>query len=149
VLNETELASLTGHVLTETADDAEIVAAARSLRGSRSSQVICVTLGVRGVIALAAEHVIIVPGRQVSAVDSTGAGDCFTGALAASLACGSDLRTALHFATDAAAISVQRHGAGPSMPSAADIAAFRADGTHANGSEREAAAPEGTSDHAA
>jgi ribokinase len=129
VLNETELASLAGGTLTETSTDTEIIAAARSLRADRPSQVICVTLGPRGVIALVGEQAITVPSLRVNAVDSTGAGDCFTGALAASLASGSDIQTALHFANDAAAISVQRHGAGPSMPSAADIAALRAEDT--------------------
>jgi ribokinase len=133
VLNETELASLCGMALTETSADSEIIASAQSLRGRRKTQVICVTLGPRGIIALADEVTIIVPGRRVAAVDSTGAGDCFTGALAASLASGCDLTAALHYANDAAAISVQRSGAGPSMPSAADIKALY----------------EGASDHAA
>jgi ribokinase len=139
VLNETELASLTRGTLTETSTDADIIAAARCLRAARPSQVICVTLGPRGVIALVGEHAITVLGRRVIAVDSTGAGDCFTGALAASLARGSDIEAALHFATDAAAISVQRHGAGPSMPSAADIAALRADGSKREGASGHAA----------
>lgn len=125
VLNETELALLTGAALTETTADAEIIAAAKHLRAHRTAQVICITLGPRGVLALAGDDTMIVPGRRVTAVDSTGAGDCFTGAFAASLASGGDLTTALQFANDAAAISVQRHGAGPSMPSAADIQALR------------------------
>jgi ribokinase len=125
VLNETELALLTGKALTEATPDSEIMAAAQDLRAHRTAQVICITLGPRGVLALVGAHTTSVPGRHVVAVDSTGAGDCFTGALAASLASGCDLTAALHFANDAAAVSVQRHGAGPSMPSAADIAALR------------------------
>jgi len=64
-----------------------------------------------------------VPGRAVKAVDTTGAGDCFVGALAAQLADGAPLRAALAFANAAASISVQRMGAGPSMPTAAEVAA--------------------------
>jgi ribokinase len=57
----------------------------------------------------------------VEAVDSTGAGDCFVGGLAASLWRGADMADALRFANLAASISVQRPGAGPSMPSLADV----------------------------
>jgi ribokinase len=119
------LALLSGRALTDSTAQSEIIAAARTLRADRSGQIICVTLGARGVLTLVAEQTLAVPGRRVKAVDSTGAGDCFTGALAASLASGATLETALHFANDAAAISVQRHGAGPSMPSVSDIAALR------------------------
>jgi ribokinase len=125
VLNETELAALTGRTLNDATADADIIDAARQLRAQRAALVICVTVGPRGVLALTREQTIKVPGRRVTAVDSTGAGDCFTGALAASLAQGCDLAAALQFATDAAAVSVQRHGAGPSMPSPAEIAAMR------------------------
>jgi ribokinase len=130
VLNETELAFLTRAALNGSTPDDAVLAAARTLRGNRLQQIICVTLGPRGVIALAGsfdgDRVISIPGRKVEAIDSTGAGDCFTGALAASLAQGSSLETALRLANDAAAVSVQRHGAGPSMPTPADIAALRA-----------------------
>jgi ribokinase len=59
----------------------------------------------------------------VKAIDTTGAGDCFVGALAAQLSQGVDLRAALAFANAAASICVQRMGAGPSMPTAAEVAA--------------------------
>lgn len=110
----------------ETVAGTAILAAARMLRQHRHTQVICITLGARGVVALAGEQAIIMPGRTVTAVDTTGAGDCVAGAFAASLARGCDLATALNYATDAAAVSVQRASAGPSMPTPADIAALRA-----------------------
>ena len=75
-------------------------------------------------LALAGREEIAVPGRVVKAVDTTGAGDCFVGALAAQLADGATLRAALAFANAAASISVQRMGAGPSMPTAAEVAAL-------------------------
>lgn len=63
------------------------------------------------------------PARRVTAVDTTGAGDTFCGAFAASIAEGSDYEAAAHFATAAAALSVQSHGAVPSIPERASIQA--------------------------
>ena len=122
VLNETELGFLAGTELAEGDAAARILDVARRLQ-AREDQTICVTLGKRGVLALAAREEISVAGRTVKAIDTTGAGDCFVGALAAKLAEAATLRTALAFANAAASISVQRMGAGPSMPTAAEVAA--------------------------
>ncbi|MUL43996.1 ribokinase [Streptomonospora sp. PA3] len=62
-----------------------------------------------------------VPARRVAAVDTTAAGDTFCGAFAAARAGGRSPEQALRFAAAAAAISVQRHGAAPSMPERAEI----------------------------
>jgi ribokinase len=121
VLNETELGFLTGTELRETDAPARFVEAARSLRTS-SDRTICVTLGKRGVLALSGGDATIVDGRAVKAVDTTGAGDCFVGALAAQLSIGRAISDALHYANAAASICVQRMGAAPSMPSAAEVA---------------------------
>jgi ribokinase len=122
VLNETELGFLAGVELSENDAAARITAVAGQLQ-ARPDQTICVTLGKRGVLALAGSEEIAVQGRVVKAVDTTGAGDCFVGALAAQLAEGAPLREALTFANAAASISVQRMGAGPSMPTAKEVAA--------------------------
>lgn len=122
VLNETELGFLAGVELSDGDEAATIIDVARQLQ-AREDQIICVTLGKRGVLALAGRKEFAVSGRAVKAVDTTGAGDCFVGALAAQLAEGVSLRTALAFANAAASISVQRMGAGPSMPTAAEVAA--------------------------
>ncbi|MDA9468617.1 ribokinase [Bradyrhizobium sp. CCBAU 53415] len=122
VLNETELGFLAGSELSESDEAARIIDVARKLQ-AREDQTICVTLGKRGVLALAGRDEIAVPGRVVKALDTTGAGDCFVGALAAQLADDVPLRTALAFANAAASISVQRMGAGPSMPTAKEVAA--------------------------
>lgn len=122
VLNETELGFLAGVELSDSDEAARIIDVARKLQ-AREDQTICITLGKRGVLALAASEELSVPGRAVTAVDTTGAGDCFVGALAAQLAEGAPLRAALAFANAAASISVQRMGAGPSMPTAAEVAA--------------------------
>ncbi|UPK29327.1 ribokinase [Bradyrhizobium sp. 195] len=122
VLNETELGFLAGVELSERDEAARIFDVARQLQ-ARQDQTICVTLGRRGVLALAGREEVAVPGRAVKAVDTTGAGDCFVGALAAQLADGVPLRAAFTFANAAASISVQRMGAGPSMPTATEVAA--------------------------
>ncbi|QOZ75857.1 ribokinase [Bradyrhizobium sp. CCBAU 53351] len=127
VLNETELGFLACMELSEDDTATRIIDVARRLQ-AREDQTICITLGKRGVLALAGREEFSVPGRVVKAVDTTGAGDCFAGALAAQLADGVPLRAALAFANAAASISVQRMGAGPSMPAAAEVKAVLAAG---------------------
>ena len=119
VLNETELGVLTGAELGEKDEPMYFIEAARPLRGK--GRTICITLGRRGVLALVGGEAILVPGRSVKAVDTTGAGDCFVGALAAQLAGGKSMRDALTYANAAASICVQRMGAAPSMPTAAEV----------------------------
>jgi ribokinase len=120
ILNETELGFLAKTELRETDDDQRFIEAARSVQASRD-KIICVTLGKRGVLALVDGEALIIPGRIVSAVDTTGAGDCFVGAVAARLGGGSSIRDALAYANAAASICVQRMGAAPSMPTAAEV----------------------------
>jgi len=67
---------------------------------------------------------IHVAGRPVTTVDTTGAGDCFVGALTVALAEGQALRDALDFANAAAALSVGKLGASASMPYRADVKAL-------------------------
>jgi ribokinase len=122
ILNETELGFLTGTELRDTDDDARFVGASRLLR-TRPDQIVCVTLGRRGVLAMIDGNASVVPGRAVKAVDTTGAGDCLVGALASQLAGGKAIRDALAYANAAASICVQRMGAAPSMPTAAEVAA--------------------------
>jgi len=81
-----------------------------------------VTLGSRGALVITPSGSTEVSSPKVEAVDTTGAGDAFTGALAASVAAGADLETAARRAVQVAAISVTRPGAQPSYPCAADLA---------------------------
>jgi ribokinase len=66
------------------------------------------------------------PVFQVEAVDTTGAGDCFAGTIAASLDAGMDRATALNRATAASALQVTRLGAAAAMPSRSEVDAFLA-----------------------
>jgi ribokinase len=122
VLNETELGFLTGTGLRDTDDRSRFIEAARTLR-TRKDNIICVTLGKRGVLALVDGEPLTIPGRSVTAVDTTGAGDCFVGALAAQLANGKAIGDALDYANAASSICVQRMGAAPSMPTAEEVSA--------------------------
>jgi ribokinase len=120
ILNETELGVLAKIELRDTDDPARFMEAAAALRGERD-MIVCVTLGKRGAIALVNGTRLVVEGRPVKPVDTTGAGDCFVGALAAQLAAGKSFRDALSYANISASICVQRMGAAPSMPIAAEV----------------------------
>jgi ribokinase len=121
ILNETELGVLTNTELHDSDDLDRFIDAARSL-GTSADRVICVTLGKRGVLAMVNGEPFTIAGRAVKAVDTTGAGDCFVGAVAAQLSSGNSIRSALAYANTAASICVQRMGAAPSMPTATEVA---------------------------
>jgi ribokinase len=120
ILNETELAAFTQRHVDTSTTPAGIADVARALRTS-AEQAICVTIGSRGAVAVVGDETHCIAGRAVEVADTTGAGDCFTGAVAAELARGRPLRDALEFANRAASICVQRMGAGPSMPSRDEV----------------------------
>jgi ribokinase len=124
ILNETELGLLARAELRDTDDLSSFIEAARSLQADKD-RIVCVTLGRRGVIALVDGEPLIISGHVVEAVDTTGAGDCFVGAVAAQLANGRPIRDAFEYANIAASICVQRMGAAPSMPTAAEVSTGR------------------------
>ncbi|GLU47466.1 ribokinase [Nocardiopsis ansamitocini] len=81
-----------------------------------------ITLGADGSIhGRRGEEPTRVAAVQVTAVDTTAAGDTFCGAFVVARAEGRSPRAALEFAATAAALSVQRHGASSSMPTRAEI----------------------------
>jgi ribokinase len=124
ILNESELGVMANTDLRDDDDDARFIEAARSLQTGQG-QIICVTLGQRGALALIGDKPpLLVPGRAVSAVDTTGAGDCFVGAVAAQLAAGQSMEAALNYANLAASVCVQRMGAAPSIPTAKEVEAL-------------------------
>ena len=103
-----------------TATGEQLTEAARACRRF-PGQTIVVTRGTQGSLAIDRDRVIEHRGHDVTAVDTTGAGDCFVGALAARLCAGELLERALAYANKAASICVQRAGAGPSMPTAEEL----------------------------
>lgn len=75
------------------------------------SKAVIVTLGADGAFIATSADAVHVPGRKVAAVDATGAGDAFTGALLAELARATALNQAARFANVAAALSTSGYGA--------------------------------------
>lgn len=80
-----------------------------------------VTLGSRGALVVTSDGSVEVPARKVKAVDTTGAGDAFVGAVAARLAAGDDLAQATEVGNKVGSWVVCHHGAQPSYPSAEDL----------------------------
>ncbi len=118
--NETEATLLSGHKV----DDPASAARAAQVLLRRGLRTVIVTLGAKGALVATSEGSRLIPGFQVKAVDTTAAGDVFNGALAVRLAEGRTLDEAVRFAHAAAALSVTRHGAQPSIPTRAKIEAL-------------------------
>jgi ribokinase len=119
VLNEIELAQATGARLSTKSSVGKIASASRTL----GPPVVIATLGPRGAIVVTRDGATALPGFKARVVDTTGAGDCFVGALAARLSAGDVLLEAARYANAAASCSVERLGATPSMPSPREVAA--------------------------
>lgn len=111
VLNEGEGAFLAGHL--------GCAAAAGALRARLGVDVV-VTLGEQGLELAEARGTTRLPAHPVTAVDTTGAGDCFTGVLAAALDRGASLGEAAARARVAAGLCCTRRGTQGSMPLAAE-----------------------------
>ena len=106
------------------ADGAESAAVMARQAQSLGCRRVVVTLGPQGCHVADGAESFDVPGHSVHAIDATGAGDAFNGALAVALAEGRPLAEAVAWANCAAALSVQRAGAQPSLPTRAETDAF-------------------------
>lgn len=87
---------------------------------------VIVTLGAKGVYIATPERHAEIAGFKVAAVDATGAGDAFTGALLSELSRGAKLLAAARFANAAAALSTLGYGAVEPLPRRAAVEAFLA-----------------------
>jgi len=115
--NESEAELLTGISIM---DDRAAKQAATMLRQKGIKNVV-LTLGKRGAYWSAEHGEGFVAAPAVTSVDTTAAGDCFSGALAVALAEKESLENAVRFACAAASISVTRMGAQASMPSRKEV----------------------------
>jgi len=83
---------------------------------------VMVTIGAEGsILYRKGESPVKIPARSVKAVDTTAAGDCFAAALAVAMSKDEALADAARYASKAAAISVTRKGAQPSIPAPEEI----------------------------
>jgi len=90
-------------------------------KGPRS---VVVTVGAEGALVAGADGVARVPSVKVGAVDTTGAGDAFTAALAYRLGTGSTLAEAAGYAARVGAAAVTKEGAQVSFPTAEEVDAL-------------------------
>lgn len=110
--NETEAEALTGVVI-GSEEDARTAAAHLMEKGVEN---VIITLGSKGSLVCTPEASTFVPARKVQALDTTGAGDAYNGALVAALSEGRSLVEAAKIATIASSIAVTRMGAQTSAP---------------------------------
>lgn len=121
IVNETEFAGL---LSIDAADMSPERVMGLLANGAGPTPNTVVTLGEGGLVVRLDGSVSNIEGHQVPVADTTGAGDSFCGAFGAGLVQGLEPIAALQLANRAAALSVQRQGAGPSMPTAEEVAAF-------------------------
>jgi len=118
--NEHEAGLLTGIRIRSERDAARAAGVLRK----KGVPTVIVTMGARGAIVDGAEWSGRISGCRVRAVDTTAAGDVFSGALAVAMAEKMPLPEAVRFACAAAALSVTKMGAQPSAPHRVEIEAF-------------------------
>lgn len=117
VANMTEMAALVNRSV-KSRDDAELAA---NLLRQRGVQRVVLTMGSEGALVVDETGATFIPPYKVKAVDTTGAGDAFTAALAVSLAEGLDIGDAARRASLVAAISVTRSGTQTSFPTLDEV----------------------------
>jgi len=102
-------------IITPNEHEVELLGGVDRLR-SLGARAVVVTLGAKGAALHTAEGTHHVAPFEVTPLDTTGAGDTFSGALCARLAAGDDLATAARFASAAGALCTTKAGAVPSIP---------------------------------
>lgn len=115
IVNEGELATLVAHPASIVTNLAQMAVPC-----------VVVTLGQRGCVARLGNNFFVQPAFNVAAVDTTGAGDTFSGVLVATLSQGNGINVAMQRASAAAALACTAHGAQSSIPAADMVADFLA-----------------------
>lgn len=115
ILNETE-----GTALTDTAETDDALTALCKLCPGK----IIYTLGGDGAVYSDGETTVKVPAFKVKAVDTTGAGDTFTGYVLTALISGKSPEEALRFSSAASALAVQKAGAAETIPDKKEVEKF-------------------------
>ena len=115
VPNRIELAQLAGSA------EADDLAAVEEMARSLPVPTVVVTLGADGALLVAGGDAVLLPAPPVEAVDTTGAGDAFCGAIAEALARGVAIDEATARAVHAGSLATTRRGAQPSLPTGAQV----------------------------
>ena len=118
-MNETELETLSG----ETLESQNIDSIISSIEGLslKNRQSIIITLGSKGAYVYQDQKGELIKGHDVDAIDTTGSGDCFIGALASNYLETENLYEAAIFGNKAAALSTTKKGASLSMPTQDEV----------------------------
>lgn len=116
ILNESEGKSITG--------ESEPEKICRALRNRMNGGLVVLTLGGDGAVFSSDEQYVFVPAFKVDAVDTTGAGDTFTGFFLSALQDGICKKDALKFASAASACVVQKAGAAETIPELSEVREF-------------------------
>lgn len=119
VVNETEAENISGERILEIGEQGMV-----NYLLALGAKSVVLTLGSKGCIMKNRYEHHTIPAFNVKAIDSTGAGDTFCGALAAQLSEGRNWRDSLIFASAASAICVTRMGAQPSIPEVNEVYDF-------------------------
>ena len=119
--NETELEIISG-VSIETEEDIQKAAQIMIEKGVKE---LIVTLGSKGSLYINKEKRMFKKAYKVEAVDTTAAGDSYTGALAVALSQDKNIEDAMDFASKVGALSVLKEGAQSSLPTLEDVKNFR------------------------
>jgi ribokinase len=117
VLNEHEASLLCAHMGQASGAPAELAGPLSKLLGT----IVIVTLGPEGAVGAKGDRIWQVPSLPVKAIDTTGAGDCFVGVLAAAMDRGLEIEPAMRRACVAASMACTLVGAAPSFPTGAAI----------------------------
>ena len=122
VMNESELENLSERSVDK--ENIDSIVEAINVLNLKTTQSITVTLGSKGVYVYTNQKGDFIDGHKIEAVDTTGSGDCFIGALAAHYLKSNDLLDSVNFANKAAALSVTKRGASASMPTLEEVVNF-------------------------
>lgn len=118
--NEVEAGQLVGFPV----DGEESATKAAGVLLQRGVKCAIVKLGAKGVVCATANEIFFIPAFEIEAVDTTAAGDAFSGGLAAGLSAGLPLRQAVVWGAVAGALAAMKSGAQPSLPERVVFDAF-------------------------